>query len=128
MAKYRKKPVEIEAVQLRWDTWSEVCDFITLPWGPDGVHGVYTENGVITDDGNDRLGLVIPTPEGDHLAAENDFIIKGINSEFYPCKPDVFQKTYEPVDQFDVYIEDENGEPKKILSNVEGNMDVEYEG
>ena len=94
--KYRKKPVVIEAVQLRWDTWGEVCDFITLPWGEDGVHGVYTNNGVKSDIGK-RIGLVIPTLEGDILASENDYIIKGVQGEFYPCKPDIFEETYEKV-------------------------------
>ena len=97
MAKYRKKPVVVEAVQLTWGTWSEVCDFITLPWGEDGVHGVYTEDGVRTDDGHDKIGLNIPTLEGNMLAVENDYIIKGVNGEFYPCKPDIFEKTYEKV-------------------------------
>lgn len=95
MAKYRKKPVVIEAIQLRWDTWGEICDFITLPWGPDRVHGTYHKDGVKTDDSSDRIALVIPTLEGDYLALENDYIIKGVNGEFYPCKPDIFYKTYE---------------------------------
>ena len=97
MARYRKKPVVIEAVQLTWPTWGEVCSFIDLPWGDDGVHGVYTKDGVITDDWKDRIGLTIPTLEGNMLAVENDYIIKGVNGEFYPCKPDIFEKTYEKV-------------------------------
>ena len=42
-----------------------------------------------------RVGLVIHTLEGDHYASPGDYIIKGINGEFYPCKPDIFAKTYE---------------------------------
>jgi len=96
MGKYRKKPVVIEAVQLRWDTWNEICDFVTLPWGEDGVHGVYTRDGVITTDiGDDEIGLVIPTLEGNMLGVKNDYIIKGVQGEFYPCKPDIFKATYE---------------------------------
>ena len=43
------------------------------------------------------IGLRIPTLEGEMLGRQNDLIIKGINGEFYPCKPDIFEKTYEPV-------------------------------
>jgi hypothetical protein len=39
--------------------------------------------------------LIIPTLEGDHTAITGDWIIKGIKGEFYPCKPDIFEKTYE---------------------------------
>ncbi|MEI3611619.1 hypothetical protein [Pseudogracilibacillus sp. SO30301A] len=46
MAKYRKKPVIIEAVKLTWENWGKVCEFITLPWGEDGVHGCYSDEGV----------------------------------------------------------------------------------
>lgn len=42
--KYRKKPVVIEALQLTWETWGEICKFITLPWGEEGVHGVYDKD------------------------------------------------------------------------------------
>ena len=42
-----------------------------------------------------REGLVIHTLEGDHHASPGDYIIKGVNGEFYPCKPDIFAKTYE---------------------------------
>lgn len=41
--------------------------------------------------------LVIPTLEGDHIADFDDYIIKGVKGEFYPCKPDIFEETYEKV-------------------------------
>ena len=41
--------------------------------------------------------LIIPTLEGEHWAKDGDYIIKGIQDEFYPCKPDIFEKTYEEV-------------------------------
>lgn len=41
--------------------------------------------------------IVIPTLEGNMLASIGDYIIKGVNGEFYPCKPDIFDKTYEEV-------------------------------
>lgn len=46
-------------------------------------------------DGNRIVYLVIKTLEGDMRAERGDYIIKGVNGEFYPCKPDIFEKTYE---------------------------------
>ena len=99
---YRKKPVVIDAVQLRWDTWNEMCDFA-------GV-GKLTDNKPqgcsIDTDGQplpeskgytDEIGLLIPTLEGRMVGRQNDWIIRGIKGEFYPCKPDIFEATYEPV-------------------------------
>jgi len=83
--KYRKKPVVIDAWQ-----WSgsnvrearEFCETNGLPaWHVGGMNG--------------KSGLIIPTLEGDHLAEKGDFIIRGVNGEYYPCKPDIFAKTYE---------------------------------
>jgi len=50
-------------------------------------------------EGTSSIGeqLVIVTLEGKHIATVGDFIIKGVNGEFYPCKPDIFEKTYEKV-------------------------------
>ncbi len=87
--KYRKKPVVIEAVQLRWDTWNEMCDFT-------GV-GKLTDGKPEGKQDGEKIGLDIPTLEGIIHANENDFIIKGIKGELYPCKPDIFEKTYEKV-------------------------------
>lgn len=104
MPRYRKRPVEIDAIQLRWDTWNEVCDFVG-PF-PDGMRGVYVgENGNARDDypGDQpdgyttRIGLLIPTLEGTMLAVQDDWIIRGVQGELYPCKPDIFEATYETV-------------------------------
>jgi len=89
--KYRKKPVVIEAVQLRWDTWSEMCDFINV--------GKLTEGKAEGSQDGEKIGLNIPTLEGLMHADENDYIIKGIQGEFYPCKPDIFEQTYEKVEE-----------------------------
>ena len=88
MGLYRKKPVIIEAEQLRWDNWDEIVKFVGVP-----------ENGYGLDDDMPNLKMIIHTLEGDHLARENDWIIKGVNGEFYPCKPDIFAKTYEAVEE-----------------------------
>ena len=91
MNKYCKKPVVIEAVQLRWDNWSEMCEHVgvgKLDKGkPEGFTG---PNGV--------MGLHIPTLEGLMDGIENDWIIKGIQGEIYLCKPDIFEQTYELVE------------------------------
>jgi hypothetical protein len=101
--KFRKKPIVIEAIQLRWDTWSEICNFANVGKLSDGKPaGCY-----ITQSGNtaetfvegDRIGLMIPTLEGVMVAKENDWIIKGVQGELYPCKPNIFEKTYEKVEE-----------------------------
>jgi len=95
--KYRKRTVVIEAIKLGWDTWNEVCDFVTVK----GFKGCYIDkNGVPYDSEtwSDTMGAKIPTLDGVMIAKEGDFIIKGINGKFYPCKPDIFAKTYEPVE------------------------------
>ena len=86
--KFRKKPVVIEAIQYTGENQNEVESFVgkTLP-------------GMIIDFGGDPrnkvLGLEIETLEGVMVAIPNDWIIKGVSGEFYPCKPDIFDKTYE---------------------------------
>lgn len=77
--KYRKKPVVIEAIQFTGENQQECIGFCN--------EDVWEATG----------GLIIPTLEGNHLCAVGDFIIKGIHGEFYPCKPDIFAKTYEAV-------------------------------
>lgn len=79
--KYRKKPVEIEAVEWNGENVKEVMDF--MGW-----------KNVEHDEIN---GLKIFTLEGKMNASKGDFIIKGVNGEFYPCKPDIFEKTYEKI-------------------------------
>ncbi|KKL95573.1 hypothetical protein LCGC14_1853280 [marine sediment metagenome] len=90
MAKYRKKPVVIEAVQLRWDAWSEMCEFAGVGYLTDGKPEGEMDSL--------KIGMNIPTLEGLHHASENDWIIKGIKGELYPCKPDIFEATYEKVE------------------------------
>lgn len=90
--KFRKKPVVIEAVQLRWDTWSEMCKHAGVGKLEDGK-----PEGKMGD--NNAIGLVIPTLEGLMTASENDWIIRGVKGELYPCKPDIFEATYERVQE-----------------------------
>lgn len=97
--KYRKRPVIVDAVQLRWDTWNEICHFIPIPEMAYGVLVHDRTNEYINEHKShadyNRIGMIIKTLEGDMLAIENDYIVKGVNGEFYPCKPDIFYKTYE---------------------------------
>jgi hypothetical protein len=83
MARFRKKPVVIEAVQ--WDGNSDTANkFIGESYGVDWE---YAERG--------SSDLLIPTLEGKMRAAVGDWIIKGVKGEFYPCKPDIFAATYD---------------------------------
>ncbi len=83
--KYRKKPVVIEAVQLI-DGCQTLLDELT-----EFSYVVH-----INDKG--KMFLHIDTLEGNMLANEGDYIIKGIQGELYPCKPDIFEQTYEALD------------------------------
>ena len=85
MAQYRKKPVVIEAIQFnghldnaedinKWSNYKVKIDVI-----------------------GDLIKMSIPTLEGDMIASKGDFIIKGVKGEFYPCKPDIFEATYEKI-------------------------------
>ncbi len=87
MSLYRKKPVVIEARQIRAYT-----DLL----GPDGI--AEWCGGVPGQVDPGPAYLLISTPEGVMRGDVSDWIINGVNGEFYPCKDDIFQKTYEPVE------------------------------
>lgn len=83
-SQYRKKPVVIEAVQyLGYDTNGEECELFI---------GDSFESHIPTQD-----KIEIRTLEGPITASKGDWIIKGVQGEFYPCKPDIFEATYEAV-------------------------------
>jgi len=77
MPMFTKKPVTIEARQWTGDNAADLLAWITPAATRDGPK------------------LIIPTLEGDHTASLGDWIIKGVQGEFYPCKPDIFEVTYE---------------------------------
>lgn len=87
---FRKKPVIVDAVQLRWDTWDEMCDFAGVGKLTDGK-----PEGVPDGSGEDKIRMAIPTLEGVMMAEQNDWVIRGVKGELYPCKPDIFEATYE---------------------------------
>lgn len=90
MSKFRKKPVVIEAVQ--YICGSEPHNY--SQFNTDEVIA-FGEGKVRSNLPND-VRLVVSTLEGDIYASVGDWIIKGIKGEFYPCKPDIFEATYEP--------------------------------
>ena len=93
MEKYVKKPVVIEAVQLL-NTDESISECINFIWN----NRIKDEQlrGCI-DAIKRKEGMNIETLEGDMKANFGDFIIRGVNGEHYPCKPDIFEKTYEKV-------------------------------
>lgn len=88
MGFYTKKPITIEAIQ--WDGTSKSYQEIQ-ELNKDGKF-------IISSMGNRTEGieLTIPTLEGDMKASKGDWIIKGIKGEIYPCKPDIFEESYNP--------------------------------
>lgn len=114
--KYRKKPVVIEATQ--WfrngDHPEDDCPVVQRPSGPDGEMTDYSGEGKVVryfrhprvpDDREcEECGRPmkdhgwIDTLEGGHRVCPGDWIITGVRGERYPCKPDIFEQTYEPVE------------------------------
>jgi len=80
--KFKKKPVVIEAVEWKGEVDDTVREFIK-------------DSHTFT---NDRRSLIITTLEGEMEALVGDFIIKGVQGELYPCKPDIFWQTYEEIE------------------------------
>jgi len=78
--KFKKKPIIIEAIQYTGteDSYKRICIFV----------------GEKLNVARDKV-IWIPTLESPHEASPNDWIIKGIKGEFYPCKPDIFEQTYD---------------------------------
>lgn len=87
--KFRKKPVTIEAMQYDGVNTYDVIDWIdqNSPTGQDAVHD--PEDGAVC----------IKTLEGVMSAQIGDWIIRGVQGEFYPCKPDIFEATYESANE-----------------------------
>lgn len=79
---YRKRPVTIEAIEFTEDTLVEVIDFLRLG----KVHFLIKS-----------AGILLRTPTGDMLTAHGDYIIRGLQGEYYPCKASAFQANYEPL-------------------------------
>jgi len=86
LIRYRKKPVVIEAMQFTDENKDRVFNWVS------------TGNRSADFDNAGNPVLKIQTLEGVMTASLGDYIIKGVKGEFYPCKPDIFEATYEPVE------------------------------
>lgn len=93
MPKFRKKPVVVEAIQFR--------SFIDQPFRDyvDHIDALikFCPKALVLPARFEPTRLEIPTLEGNMLASNGDWIIKGISGEFYLCKPDIFEKTHEAI-------------------------------
>ena len=87
MNKYRKKPVVIEAIQIEAIQYDGTKENIAA------ICRLGNNIGLLPD------GIIIKILEGNMIAFLNDWIIKGIQGEFYPCKSDIFEATYEAVEE-----------------------------
>lgn len=89
----KKKPVPVQACQWtgkNWDEIKEFCNDVVYKHPLESIENIYGSIKV--------YDLMIHTLEGDHKANIGDYIIKGVRGEFYPCKKDIFEETYEIVE------------------------------
>lgn len=96
MGKYVKKPVVIEAVQWTGENYDECMNFMGQDCGNKVAYEDYEE--LCVESGN----IYIDTLEGKLIASKNDWIIKGVKGEFYPCKSDIFELTYDKVNTIEL--------------------------
>lgn len=91
--KFRKKPVVIDAFEFQWGVWPD--------WFNDAVNkGAVDIVGTCIDPSIcDVYHAKITTLEGVMIANKGDWVIKGVKGEIYPCKPDIFEATYERVEE-----------------------------
>ena len=100
--KYRKKPVVIEAFQMtveaRWDL-SRWPIWLFEAWNREpGEGAIWIDPDAPVEEGHESIErLVCGTLEGVYKIDFGDWIIQGVKGEIYPCKPDIFEMTYEPV-------------------------------
>jgi hypothetical protein len=104
MPRFRKRPVEVEAVQLRWTQWNEVCEMLggaLLAENPDGAREIDADQASDTcgEEGPTYIALDVRTVHGEIATVRHgDWILPEAKpGRFYPVKPDVFAATYEPV-------------------------------
>jgi len=116
--RYRKKPVVIEAVQ--YDGNFRCLDIFSINDVGKFIIGY-------EDDGSPYL--IIPTLEGGHKCSKGDYVIRGVKGEYYPCKPDIFEMTYErdepiiiqaPIKNYDAWDEviDQLGDSNKMIDHI----------
>lgn len=96
MPKYRKKPVVVEAIQFTGDVL-QASDFIKGKKDTETLKKHVSEECYKQLTSNEHY--IIQTLDGAMKVTKGDYIIKGVQGEFYPCKPDIFEATYERVDE-----------------------------
>ena len=111
MAKYRKKPVEVEAVQFNGSS----TDISRIKLWMKGEAPIPDPKRVST---RDVKTFFIETLEGDMKVSQYDWVIKGVQGEFYPCKPDIFEETYETVDEEEEVKEIQLDEVETLVMEV----------
>ena len=87
---FRKKPVNIAAIQWTGNNTEEVKAFFGKD--ADKCYGIFLK------DEPEKVNLIIETLEGNHTTLPGDFIIRGVKGEYYSCKPDIFEQTYEVIE------------------------------
>lgn len=124
---FRKRPVTIEALQLNWENWNEVCEFAVVGKLSEGKsEGCYLDSEGKQLQGHSTsefLGLLIPNKHGIVLAKEGDFIIKTTSGEIYPCSAEEFEKNYEE-DAIDQGNQDEANSDDSLKVSSEGPFEI----
>ena len=96
--KYRKKPIVIEAFQYDGDLMNSEGEYYVPDWAVDAFINDVLLYDCKTKKNKPPYELYVNTLEGKMLVNVNDYVIRGVNGELYPCKPDIFEKTYEIVE------------------------------
>lgn len=106
---FKKKPVVVEAKQfhINGEGLQELLTFIGVPNDADTY-------AFVLDEIQKNNGLIIHTLEGAMLASDGDYIIRGVSNEFYPCKPDIFHKTYDQEVMLSIIMDTD---PDTIMAN-----------
>lgn len=105
--KFRKKPVVIEAFEVTDEVWSEIMDLaypdhngeypVSSCWLQENLPDWFNNLDAPWSISSSGKSLLIQTLEGTMEVSIGDYIIQGVHGELYPCKPEIFEKTYEPV-------------------------------
>ena len=118
MAKYRKKPIVVEAVRWTGSNLEEIRNFVGNDLIENYIEHFDIERTLIKQT---LAGIAINTLEGTMMVNYGDYIIKGVNNEFYPCRSDIFKQTYEEV------IDDNKEQKETYLSKYLRENNCSYE-
>ena len=109
MPRFRARPIDVNAVQLRWNTWDQMCTHADVGLIEDGR----PQGGFALPDGTDFhptprtnehiMAMAIPTPEGTMVAVEKSWVVRGTEGELYPVKDSIFRRKYEALDDEGLY-------------------------